>query len=1627
MNKPPPTSSGDGGEYPPWRDSVSDDDAVLDAVASLTADITGPDVARLRAFAARALKLREGGERLPATSIARLLPLEHPDDVRDAVRSDILATELPDDAVVLEVHRRDTRELLLEGRLVDHLSALAPSERLGPFVADGGAHIWFDLFFGARQLVVTVAGETVPSLVLTGAGNPVVGGGSSEIPLRPGTVWIRGDLVDDSLPSGAFVGVKVSGGQLNVKGAASIAGDNVELAAPLTGELRLELAADEVAPAAGGCTSSGAKIELPESLSLTFGPGGSDAGASSGTAHVWGQDFEFDASAGSWVFVAALWTVVLEYDVAPQKLDTDPMPTDLVDFDGTASIVRAGLGLPVVLSTNPAMLGAVAQAPGWWLSVTDLQARWYEPDPRVHPIDAAWVGVSPAETVVYAEGIAGLSPPVSHAFALWSIARGNGQRLPWRQTYEQPFRIHYRCNVVSGEYLLVTGESTVSLDRPVQINGIPVVTPTTQGALLLHRLDTEITATLAALVARSDAVQQLALRNALVWTTRPVALFARGRLVAPQRIDEGDALLLLGVYAWAPTLPDPYVANARLRQPDFQRGRAARTLLVAHVSWAPPDDVTVSFEGQLGPPSALAGREASAGDPVPAPKDDDNVDIGPTQVGQHMLTHDNQEDERWKRARQIAMERVGERLGIAEEENARTRQLIDGYMSEVLGRAPNLLLLDVSTNQDLLGVALGGRGSTEVQQGTSVPPPSPGGFPVSRLAVNSRVADMRVVTLPQVQWEPVRTLDPDQDIITLGWFPTPLASATDGGATQLGARSQRLMPSIPEDALQGTYDAYSDGTPVAFRTTLPFGLVAAVQLQPHAVASRQPDLYELTRPKFPDQDAVGGLHVTAIAERGRPDLGGVSPMFGGRLRQLLNGVDLPTGAPLGLSVLGSTADPVGSVETVFNNDMASRPRVPVKRFDLSGYGGSNFSEWNNPFAAFAEAAKVQFRLVIGRTALEVIKVNSVLHPWGIRVTRSVTIERRPGGGVIRRDSGWQAFTPGLFDYRYFDTSTNAIVVAPYTFDAGVFKGLFNARSIRPAPGSPFSNSGATMVPYYFDAELALDGLAGRTPAIGVLGYLQTEPNGVPSPAAALQNLLQTQGPVGGPLDAWVDFGGSGLPFRAGQIEVGLALDGANPVFVATVRGVPKLPRTGAWSVVARPVASVPPGGGEAVAVPESRGVPLIRRYPVRYQPNDAVFDAPPLDGPPSVAGDYRFADAADLLTPTAPKRDYALLHSTPTHAFLFPRPYVPSSSPPRIQTTARAALADVIARSTSKGAFPPPPNTIQLAPGGLHFNVGTGGTLALSSVVNVVGHPTPLRLAGTTGHGSVLDYDVSTLTLEIQADRWSAEFAGLQIWTDIIGLERLTGSDLRIVGSTEQRPQITELRSLILAEIEEILQYIPLMGDRGVQGPIDLGASNAVHELKLEFKVKQTIPPVAAVPVAGSGLELELTVNGSTGFDLTTGGLAASATFGASLEGKVPLLSVGVASVFLIVVVEAEFTIKSVSGAVTSEELELLAFVGIGVEGRIGPFNAYAFLGIGFVLTYDVVSNVTKYGGLVALEAGVDLGIVEVSIRAELKGLVYDDAGTTKCDYSGSVEIEVEIFLIFSISASYEITETAVC
>ncbi|MCA9593853.1 MAG: hypothetical protein KC776_11100 [Myxococcales bacterium] len=1545
--------------------------------------------------------------------VVRELDLTPDDSASDSIKA-ILSAEDAGDAEVRELRRVDP-SAPLDVIGAHRLAALVPSERLGPFRV-GARDVWFDAFFVRHARTVAQSGSSSPLLVLSKGGRPHTSGGSTTVSIGRGTVWIRGDLLNSSLPPGAYVGIRVDGGSLRIDLPVTLHGDEVEIGQPLSGDLRLDLAEDAVTPAAGGCRASGASIELPEAITLTFTGSGVTVSGGNGRASAWDQSFELQDPDGSWTFIEPLWTLVLGYRFSPAELRLDPVTDELVEFSGTANVVRGGLGFPVVVVSDPSILDEATRGAAWWFNLRGFSARWYEPEPRPHEITSAWLSIALRGTLILAEHVQALDPPVSHQYALWTVSEGGG-RVPWTQSYPAAFLLVHRCDVVDGEQLIVGGHGRLAVDRPVQSTGKPV--PAADGAafILLERHESEVGAVL--YMPRSDphGLVQLALRNALVWTTPPAAIAIHGRRDGKASLASGAALLVLGAFGWAPFLPDPYVSNVAPLVPPHREGAPIGSLLLAHVVWTDPEHVSVAFAGALTGLSATQRKPGGEG-PSQFPVDDD-ANIGLTQVAQHALHLSKAARAQWAKARSTEAEKRPKRVAAAQKANQQSLSLLGGMWQEIVGGSPGVFLLDVSTNQDQLGVAIGGsaRIGATTHWAASV-----GGFLVRDLDVLTPMANMLLVTLPAVQWEPVRTLDSDQDILTLGWFPTPLASATDGGATAMGVRSQRLAPVFPDGALKGNYDAFGDGTSVGLRTTLPFGLVTVAIVSPTPSSSRPADLLQLTRPEFPAENVTGGRQVTAIAEGGRDAAGGVSPVFRGVMRQLINGVDLASGAPLGLSVLGSTADPGGSVETVFNNDMGANPRVPVTRFDISGYGASNFSAWQNPFAAFAEAAKVQFRLMVGRTALEIIKVNSVLHPWGIRVTRSVTIERRAGGGVIRRDSGWQPISSGMFDYRYADTSGN-IVVAPYEFDAGLFRGLFNVRSIRPAPGAEVSADGATFIPYYFDADMALDGASGRTPAVGVLGYLQTQPNGQPASVDALRELIESQGAIGGPVDCWIDVAGSGLPFRVRRVEVGLADDGSGPTLVATLRGVPRLPKTGAWSVVKRPLAGTAPDEREAVSVGEGRGAPLVRRYPVAYPAgSDARFAEPPLTGS---AGSYRFADAEDLFELSNPVTEYGLLQSTPTHAFLFPRPFL-SAGVAKIESGGQPAFADVLARTTSKGAFPPPANTIDV-PGSPHFEIASSGTLALSSQISIVGHPVPLRLSGSDGHGSKVLYDAATLRARIEHDRWEAELENLRLYHDIAGMQMLTGARWRVVGSTEQRSQIAELETLLLPSVEEIMRYIPLFGQRGVQGPIDLGATNAKHEFKVEAKIAVEIPPLS-IPIAGTELKLKLISSGSTGFDKDTGEMTATGKLGVALDGKIPVLSIGVASVFVIVSAKVDFTIVSKTGTVTSEKLGLEAFAGIGIEGRIGPFKAYAYIGVGFILSYDITNDLAKYGGLVALEAGVEVienfPITKVKIRAELKGLVYKDGGDTKCDYSGSVKLEVDLFLIISISVSYEYSDT---
>ena len=243
--------------------------------------------------------------------------------------------------------------------------------------------------------------------------------------------------------------------------------------------------------------------------------------------------------------------------------------------------------------------------------------------------------------------------------------------------------------------------------------------------------------------------------------------------------------------------------------------------------------------------------------------------------------------------------------------------------------------------------------------------------------------------------------------------------------------------------LVSEFQSQDPGITAAALFTLPFGMkaVAAPLRHPVPEAPLSQDVaLNLVQPRNPE--LVGGLQVSLRAFNPLSTTESESPAFPGATIQLRNGIDPASGAYRGISVLADLVQ--NAVEGIFNAEFApgsARARVPVTRIDFSGYGASLYSRWRNP-AESAKTSQVYFDVAVGRTAHEVVQVRSVLYPWGVRVVRTITIERTSGGGVFRRDSGWVAESDGVFKFR---AHTNGSVIETHP---GVVKGVFNVRRIR---------------------------------------------------------------------------------------------------------------------------------------------------------------------------------------------------------------------------------------------------------------------------------------------------------------------------------------------------------------------------------------------------------------------------------------------------------------------------------------------------------------------------------------------------------------------------------------------------
>lgn len=566
--------------------------------------------------------------------------------------------------------------------------------------------------------------------------------------------------------------------------------------------------------------------------------------------------------------------------------------------------------------------------------------------------------------------------------------------------------------------------------------------------------------------------------------------------------------------------------------------------------------------------------------------------------------------------------------------------LFRGFLDAPLERT---LLLDLSSREHLFGVAL-----EAIDDNT--PPEHRPAIDGNRLALP--LNRVRLFMQPQVHWEPVWPVEEPKANPPL-LVEGPLESLLNGGLTLVGARGNDQVATLPAAISQEILAAIRNQRRAAALFSLPFGLRAMARLSPD-----EDDRFAAgvdTRINEPDFGHLrSAQQMRLIARNPSPNEEDPSRQMPGQIHQLqnLNRSPVTNPGPHANSVLGNLTDTLNG---------AFPSTLPLHRADLSGYGLSTFSEWCRRGDDDGNGViKVQFEVLNGRAAYEVIQVRTRLWECGARVVRTITMERRNSASVVLTDSGWVPIEDGEFKQ-------------PIPFEKGMVRAFRRIRRIT-ITAPPFDIApNVTLEPVVFDADVDIDALGrGGTATVPLLnrpGYVHIPKlNGDDLDANRLKLLFEKVGPITSPIDATVRVSDT-LRMQVTSVTSDFAPgDGLNNLgFAVAGVGAPQLPRAAQWSAV-----RIDPATSAAFSIDVRRGVPIVRNG----------------------AGPFLFREPADARRAKA-TLPYGLLMATQASRVLFPEPKLKPDEPRRLAFDP-PLLADPYSLVQSTSAFPPAAAALRL-------------------------------------------------------------------------------------------------------------------------------------------------------------------------------------------------------------------------------------------------------------------------------------------------------------------------------------------
>ncbi len=1532
---------------------------------------------------------------------------------------------------------------------------------LGPFTDNFGKLFWFD-FYKLIHYVSVVRGSDVFLQI------PIRGflSAHQHYNLPAGSVWIRSQLITASAPVGAYTGLKIKGGAINFKKAVTISNNSIIIVGGDECELLLDL--DQRTAVADVSTSTGddaknQNIQLPTKVRIICSAGTTtilEAGdmflETYGTAYKFVKD---NAVAPS--FDPILNRILVAYNNNVPTFSAPPLSSPhfggkeggaLFQLSETAAIAGNYWALAVTVSAitqlgEAAGIGAIAikVKPG-------LKAVWKNVEKGPVQLNNAYIMSEPGRIAITAMDAA--SGKANQKLNLWEVETLHATSLQKIRSvvdlqYGKHFILLYNSLSSGTEtIILINAAMQARIDRPVSADKLRLKINALSATAVFFEIKNQFWVYVQAI----NMMQQLiaakktlglnpisfALSNALIKTTPVDDFYLVGKLLSRNDINEGTVAMNCPMYFLLPTLPDPYVTNY---QPFNYRGRdQLSSSNSSHISLAPVVQWTVPTAPQLTflfvPDDTASNIFIFLENNHPANK---------IAMSNELLAVSNEPHSRLA-AQSSLLTAQSSTKDTQLEDATNTAGLRAVFDRNLNLSSESIFLLDVSTNADLFGVGLG----FSRQKNEHLNP----AFPLAVIGIDlvTDAFNTRIYTLPQIQWEPIWTIqNPD---VTPYPFPSPATSPDTGDPTIIGTTSYELVPIAPKPVIEKFLATYNDKVKpqkMGALFSLPFGMKAAAVLDNASDPTKQGAEVSVNNPHFDDQKLQGALQITVLATSPNSGPNDESPGFKGATIQTRNLIDLFGGnIPLGLSVLGPVVD------TIFNGEFkpgGAKSRVPLERMDISGYGATIFSNWLNPNAKIAATSQARFDVLIGRTAHEVIQVKSILYPWGIAVVRTITIQRTSGGGVTRYDSGWKAQGAGVYDFSYTDSSSIKHP-NPFDFHPGIVHGMYNVTEIRDTGRiynhtEPNPLDSVIMQEVFFNGNADIEDVIvgapdGMVPCKRQRGFVQLAPYQKPLTAQQFSDLITKEGALGGAMDCVVSVGNSGQPMRIVKIDVNNAENFGSKLFVTAGHGSLALPREGSWSQVKRQASTA-----DIVVLNEDGALPLIR---------EGKLNSVPIQP-------YRFADPIDILTAASPKSDYAILHSMGSQKVLFLRPTIQRNDK-NIRSTLKPYFADSYALMGSKGIFPALDPVFQLGSSGTVLQVNGAGKLKLMSGGNLklpVGYTKDLLNNGTSR--IYIDYsDVSggSNTTDIaysfdsaDAIAWKANIKNQTIVVDLLVFKSLISVTTNFDSDASKLPSMGLPKVKFGSVLQPIIDLLSFLGDFNMAQAFMVNMGNATTDswqtkfrgslkglsiqfdapTKLEIKVfgktiTETGASIALPPIKlGFEIEIEAYYN-MRPFSFTSNSSETDISkekndmlsIGAALKfgGEIHILCFAVSptlGIYFVGIIEFEFGIDSKEG----KSFGFKVAVGLELATNwpvVGEISVMMALG----LEMEWKDTGSSYFVLMMFKGEAELleGLIAIGISIEAKGGQETSGGKTSavCE----VEFAAEVTLAWVIHFEFDVT-----